>query len=202
MAVRAKNRHSLALRSFAALVVGAALGACSGAAPAPEWQGNASSALAAFQERYLSGDSKGAEVEFAFARAQLTATGRADLVARAEQIRCAAQVASLVFEPCKGFEALRADAGPEERAYADYLEGRVPRSSAAEPFPRLVAYGVQLRSASIAPEGIAAATDIASAQGWRRPLLAWLGVQLKRAQDAGDSETAARLKRRMELVSG
>jgi len=41
-----------------------------------------------------------------------------------------------------------------------------------------------------------------SSQGWRRPLLAWLGVQLKRAEQAGDSETAARLKRRMELVSG
>jgi hypothetical protein len=194
MAVRAKNRYTLALT--------AALAACSGAAPAPEWQGNAASALAAYQERYLAGDSKGAEVEFAFARSQLAATGRADLVARAELIRCAAQVASLVFEPCKGFEALRADAGAEERAYADYLEGRVPRSVAAEPFSRLVAYGVQLRATSITAEGIAAATDIASAQGWRRPLLAWLGVQLKRAQDAGDGETAARLKRRMELVSG
>ena len=194
MAVRAKTRHSLALS--------VSLAACSSPAPVPDWQGNASSSLAAFQERYLSGDSKSAESEFTYARSQLAATGRADLVARAELIRCAAQVASLVFEPCKGFEALRADAGPEERAYADYLEGRVPRSAANEPFPRLVAYGVQLRMASITPEGIAAATDIASAQGWRRPLLAWLGVQLKRAQDSGDSETAARLKRRMELVSG
>jgi len=194
MALRAQNRYSLALTLV--------LAACSSAAPGPEWQGNASSALAVFQERYLTGDSKGAETEFAYARSQLAATGRADLVARAELIRCAAQVASLVFEPCKGFEALRADAGPGERAYADYLEGRVPRPVAAEPFPRLVAYGVQMRTASVTPEGMAAATDIASAQGWRRPLLAWLGVQLKRAQDAGDSETAARLKRRMELVSG
>jgi hypothetical protein len=194
MALRAQNRYSLALML--------ALAACSGAAPAPEWQGNAATSLATFQNLYLSGDTKAAEIEFAYARSQLAATGRADLVARAELIRCAAQVASLVFEPCKGFEALRADAGAEERAYADYLEGRVPRAVAAEPFPRLVAYGVQLRTANIAPEGLAAATDIASAQGWRRPLLAWLGVQLKRAQDAGDSETAARLKRRMELVSG
>ena len=29
-----------------------------------------------------------------------------------------------------------------------------------------------------------------------------LGVQLKRAEAAGDSETATRLKRRIELVSG
>ena len=58
-------------------------------------------------------------------------------------------------------------------------------------------------------EGVLAGTsvatsvfDIASSQGWRRALLAWLGVQLKRAEQAGDSETAARLKRRIELVSG
>jgi len=196
MAFRTQKRHPLAL------IAAAALAGCSGPAPAPDWQGNAASSLAAFQEKYLSGDSKAAESEFAYARSQLTATGRADLVARAELIRCAAQVASLVFESCKGFEALRADAGPDERAYADYLEGRVPRAAGNEPFPRLVAYGVQLRTAAVTPEGIAAATDIASAQGWRRPLLAWLGVQLKRAQDSGDSETAARLKRRMELVSG
>ena len=194
MAVRAQIRHSLAVALIA--------GGCASAPPPPEWQANAAGSLQVFQARYLAGDAKGADDAFAFARSELAATGRPDLVARAELIRCAAQVASLVFEPCKGFEALRADAGPGERAYADYLEGRVPRPVAAEPFPRLVAYGVQMRTASVTPEGMAAATDIASAQGWRRPLLAWLGLQLKRAQDAGDSETAARLKRRMELVSG
>src|SRR5204862_5358941 len=109
---------------------------------------------------------------------------------------------SLVFEPCTGFEKLRADASAEERAYADYLEGRGAHAPGDEPLARLVAYAVQLRSANISPQGIAAAVDISSTQGWRRPLLAWLGVQLKRAQDAGDSETAARVKRRMELVSG
>jgi len=119
-------------------------------------------------------------------------------VARAELVRCAARVASLVLEPCSGFEALRDGAGREELAYADYLEGRVPRPSANEPFARLVAYAVQFRTGSIDPQGIATAVDIASSQAWRRPLLAWLGVQLKRAEQAGDSETAARLKRRID----
>lgn len=195
MAFRAQDRNSLAL---AALL----LAACSSAPPAPEWQVNAAGSLQVFQSRYLAGDTKGADDAFAFARSELAATGRADLVARAELIRCAAQVASLVFERCEGFERLRADAGPEERAYADYLEGRVPRAASSEPFSQLVSYGVQMRTTRITPPGIAAAVELSSAQGWRRPLLAWLGVQLKRAEAAGDSETAARLKRRMELVSG
>lgn len=195
MALRAQDRNSLAV---AALL----LAACSSSPPAPEWQGNAATALQVFQGRYLAGDAKGAEDAFALARSELTATGKAELVARAELIRCAAQVASLVFEPCAGFEALRADAGAEERAYAEYLEGRAPRGPSGEPFSQLVAFGVQMRTARITPQGIAAAVDISSAQGWRRPLLAWLGVQLKRAEAAGDNEAAARLKRRMELVSG
>jgi hypothetical protein len=35
----------------------------------------------------------------------------------------------------------------------------------------------------------------------RRPLLAWLGVQAKRADEAGDREAAVRLRRRMDLIS-
>jgi hypothetical protein len=199
MALRAKNGNPPAL---ALGLVALAVAACASRAPVPEWQGNAADALQAFESRYLAGDSKGAETEFQIARSALTATGRADLVARAELVRCAARVASLDFEPCSGFEALRDGAGPEEIAYAAYLEGRVARQAANEPLARLVAHGVQLRTARITPQDIGAAVDIASAQGWRRPLLAWLGVQLKRAEDAGDSETAARLKRRIDLVSG
>jgi hypothetical protein len=197
MALRAQNRNPAALAAAALLAA-----ACGGSPPAPEWQSNASDALQSFQQRYLTGDTKGADTEFIRARSELTATGRADLVARAELVRCAARVASLVLEPCSGFEALRDGARSEELAYAEYLEGRVPRSSSTDPLARLVAYGVQLRAGTISPQGIAAAVEIASSQGWRRPLLAWLGVQLKRAEQAGDSETAARLKRRIELVSG
>lgn len=195
MALSAKARYP------AALVLVLAAG-CGNNPPVPAWQQNAFDSMQVFQQLYLSGDTAGAESEFKRARSELTATGRADLVARAELVRCAAQVASLVFEPCKGFEMLRRDAGAEERAYAEYLEGRVARTSSSEPFSRLVAYGVQMRTASIDPQGIANAVEISSGLGWRRPLLAWLGVQLKRAEQAGDSETAARLKRRIELVSG
>lgn len=196
MAVPAKTRYQAAL-ALVALAAG-----CSNNPPVPEWQQNAFDSLQVFQQLYLRGDTQGAESEFKRARMELTSTGRTEVVARAELIRCAAQVASLVFEPCKAFEALAQDAGAEERAYAAYLEGRGPHSAANEPFSRLVAYGVQMRTTSIDPQGIANAVEISSSQGWRRPLLAWLAVQLKRAEQAGDSETAARLKRRMELVSG
>ncbi len=194
MAVPARLRNPLALIAL--------LAGCGGGPQAPDWQANAAQALQEFQRLYLTGNTRSAEVEFTRARSELAGTGRADLVARAELVRCAVRAASLEFDECAGFEALRDGAAPDETAYADYLRGKGRGRVTEEPLSRLVAHAVQLRTGAITPAGIAAAVDIASAQGWRRPLLAWLGVQLKRAQDAGDSETAARLRRRMELISG
>ncbi|HUQ25431.1 MAG TPA: hypothetical protein VM140_07155 [Burkholderiales bacterium] len=177
------------------------MAACSGSPPAPQWQLDSAQAMASFQRAYLTGDSARAEAEFGAARSELASTGRADLVARAELVRCAARSASLEFDDCPGFEALRDGAGDAERRYADYLAGKGRHSSSDDPLSRLVAASVQLRTGGIDPAGIARAVEIASAQGWRRPLLAWLGVQLKRAEAAGDGETAARIRRRMALVS-
>ncbi|NML85185.1 MAG: hypothetical protein HHJ19_05910, partial [Polaromonas sp.] len=36
----------------------------------------------------------------------------------------------------------------------------------------------------------------------RSPLLAWLGVQAQRAEQGGDLEEAARLRRRIEMTQG
>src|SRR5207344_899761 len=97
----------------------------------------------------------------------------------------------VVFDDCPGFEALRGEAGAEELAYAEFLAGRKERQGAAsadDPVSRLVATGVKLRQAQVTPSEIATAVEISSAQGWRRPLLAWLGVQAKRAEAAGDAQ--------------
>ena len=65
---------------------------------------------------------------------------------------------------------------------------------------RLVAAGVLFRMGRLMPAGIAAATDTASANGWRRPLLAWLGVEAARADAAGDRDAAARIRRRIGVL--
>lgn len=201
MAVPARFRNSPALSAALAGMVLVA-SACGGGQQPLDWQLNAAQGLQSFQRHYFAGDTATAEAEFKAARNELTRTGRADLVARAELVRCAARTASLEFDDCPGFEALRYGARPEELAYADYLAGRGRHSAADDPLSRLVAAGVSLKSGSIDPAGIGAAVEVASAQGWRRPLLAWLGVQEKRAAAAGDSETAARIRRRIELISG
>lgn len=201
------------------LALAASLSACSSTPPAPSWQANAYSSLGAFSDAYLKGDSASASAEFAHARAETASTGRPEMVARAELVRCATRVASLEFDDCPGFKALEQDVGAAERAYAAYLEGKpvdvalLPEAQRAvaagkgglaamvDPMARLVAAGVLFETGKATPADIATATDTASAQGWRRPLLMWLGVALKRAQAAGDSDGAARIQRRIDLAS-
>jgi hypothetical protein len=172
---------------------------------------------------YLEGNTRVEVMEFGRARSELSSTGRADLMARAELLRCASRVASLVLEPCAGFEPLLPDAPAAERAYADYLEGRLQpqdiallpasqRAAAAvgadvgavkgiaDPLSQLVAAAVIFRSGRASPALLQQAVDTASSQGWRRPLLAWLGVQLQVAEKGGDADAAARLRRRIALT--
>ena len=80
---------------------------------------------------YLEGNSRVEAVELARARSEISSTGRIDLMARAELRHCASHVASLVFEPCAGFEKLRQDAAPAERTYADYLAARLQAADSA-----------------------------------------------------------------------
>lgn len=175
--------------------------ACGSGPVPPDWESNAYGALNAFQQLYLRGDSRGAEAEFKRARAELSSTGNAALVARAELVRCAMRTASLEFDNCPEFEKLRADAGTEEQAYADFLLGKNERKGTDDPISRLVDLGVQFKAGRATPESIASAVNISSAQGWRRPLLAWLGVQEKRAESAGDAAALESIRRRIALVS-
>ena len=72
----------------------------------------------------------------------------------------------------------------------------------ADPLARLVAAGAQFKASRITPAGIALAVDTASNQGWRRPLLAWLGVQAQRAEAEDDTAAQAAIERRRKLAGG
>jgi hypothetical protein len=210
------------LASVAAIVT--LLAGCASGPPPPDWEIEAHGALDAYARHALEGNRRLAERDFARARAAVARTGRADLLARVALTRCALRVASLEYEPCAGFDALRADAPAAERTYADFLAGRwaqvdpgllpeayrpvlaageAPEAALAaieDPRARLIAAGALFRVGRLSPAGIALARETASAQGWRRPLLAWLNVEIQRAQAAGDVAQANRLKRSVERI--
>jgi hypothetical protein len=216
-----------------------ALSGCGSSPAVPDWQLDAHGALEQATQATLRGEQREADAAFARARKSISSSGRIDLLARAELTRCAAWLASLQPPPsgagvaaqlgsCPGFEPLREDAGEAERAYADFLAGRLSPARAAslppsqqaawrvrsdtqqreaairaieDPLSRLVATAAALRDAMLPPGLAEMAVQTASTQGWRRPLLAWLGVQRARAEAAGDTDTAAALARRMAWVA-
>lgn len=205
----------------ALLLTAALLAGCASQPAPPDWQANAKGALDAAVDDWLKGHTAAAEAEFREARGETAATGRADRVLQVELVRCAAQAASLVFEDCPGYAALAPDATPAQRAYADYLEGRwqgldaalLPEQhravlasgevkQVADPLARLVAAGALFKAGRMTPQGIELALSTASDQGWRRPLLAWLGVQARRLEAAGDTAGLALVRRRIALASG
>lgn len=234
----AKTR-TRASTTLATAIVTLLLGACA-STPPPDWQGNTSSALNSYTAAYLEGNTRVADAEFARAKSEIARTGKPELMAKIELLRCAAHMASLVLEPCTAYQALAADALPPEQTYADFLAGRwatldlalLPehyrglvaqsRQNAAQPsatwqpsntassasqlsqikdpLAQLLAASLLLKKELLTPADIGLAIDSASNQGWRRPLLAWLGIQHQRAQAAGDTAAAASLQRRIDLV--
>ena len=219
----------MTLRSLKLLALSVAMASCSSGPAPPAWQADARQAIEDAPAAYLEGDSAAEARHFARARGEIARTGRPALMARAELMRCAAHAASLVFEPCTGYEALASDAEPAEKAYAAWLSGKAgtqelallpenqrPLASAGsdaasalaalqkepQPLSRLLAAALMLQAGRASPAIAALAVDTASEQGWRRPLLAWLQVQRERARQAGDEAEAARLQRRIDLVLG
>lgn len=207
-------------RSLAAALV-LLLTACAGGPVQPDWQNDAHQSLNSFSAAYLSGNTRLAEAEFQRARSELARTGRLDLVARAELVRCGVQVASLELDTCPGFAALAVDAGKAERGYADFLQGKAVApsllpaqyralagkgkmvlSTIDSPLSRLISAGVLFRRGDLDTTNIAIAVETASSQGWRRALLAWLEIQARQAESQGDQNTAAQARRRAELAGG
>jgi hypothetical protein len=202
------------------------LAGCGNNPPVPDWQMNAKNGIDRATAAYMEGNTRVEAAEFKRAREALASTGKVDLIIRAELTRCAARVASLVFGDCLDYDKLAPDASPADRAYAAYLAGRagaadialLPQQhqaaaaavndaaaasavhAIADPLSKLVAAGAAFEAGKGSPPLVAEAVDTASAQGWRRPLLAWLGVQALLAEQAGDTAEVQRIRRRIALA--
>jgi hypothetical protein len=212
--------------ALCAALSAALLAACASGPRVPDWQLNAAGATERGSSAYLEGKTAVAQREFALARSQVDSTGLPEHAIRVELLRCAVSVAALVFEECTGFTPLLPDTTAADQAYARYLAGSATPADAAllpepqravasaagdvaaakaaaaigDPLSRLVAAGALLRANRATPEVVTMAINTASSQGWRRAVLAWLNVELQRAEQAGDMVEAARLRRRIKLA--
>ncbi len=204
-------------------ILASGLAACAGGPTAPEWQANTHQALAGHTRAYLAGRDRIAAQELALARREVARTGDATALARVELTACALKFASLAGGDCPAFAPLAGDADAASSAYAAYLAGRWPeadpallpptqaevvrgRMSAeelaaiADPVSQLVAAAALLGAGRLSPAGIAIAIETAAAQGWARPLAAWLTLDRERLRAAGDEAGAAARQRRIDRV--
>lgn len=208
------------------LVLAAALSAACSHPTVPEWEERAHEGFEQYQRSYFAGD-RTADRDFRKAADALATTGKPELRARGELIGCALATAALDFERCNAWQSLQADADQADRAYGALLSGRfsgldakalpaqygalakatdaVARNDALkrieDPLSRLIGAGAVFRAGDLSPEGVALAVDTASEQGWRRPLLAWLGAQAGLAEAAGDTAALARIRKRIDVVA-
>ncbi len=207
------------------LILSMLLGACAGQS-APDWQYEAKAAVERYTQHYLAGDVKLAQTSFFQARAAVAATGDVAAVGHIELVRCGLHSAALDFAPCTGYTELAAiRTTPADSAYARFISadwhgmetkllpaqyvalvGAASQPQAvinraivviSDPVSRLVASGLMVKRGTFDATTLQNAVDTASAQGWRRPLLTYLGLQAKLG---GDAATLAAIQARIRLV--
>jgi len=212
------------LLALASLILLAACG--SGGPPPPDWKTDSADLIERYQKHALLGDNTLAERYFQQAVAATGGAGRVDETARLWLVRCATRRAMLIDDPCAEYADLaRIAPNAADQAYYQFVtlqwEGldaallprqhqdllRAPHGRRGEalgkiddPLARLLDASLLVMRQEANATTLALATETASAQGWRQPLLTYLKLQQKQAAAQGNATELARLQQRIQLV--
>jgi hypothetical protein len=213
-----------ALLAVASLILLSACG--SGGPPPPDWKTDASDLIERYQKHALLGENTLAERYFQQA---ITATGGAGRVAdtaRLWLVRCATRRAMLIDDACTEYaELARIEPDAADDAYYQFLTLRWEATNIAllpqqhqewasapagarrtllaqidDPLARLLDASLLVMRQEADADTLTLATETASAQGWRQPLLTYLKLQEKQAKTQNNAAELARLTRRIQLV--
>jgi hypothetical protein len=215
------------MKSLLALACLILLAACgSGGPPPPDWKTDSSDLIVRYQKYALQGDNTLAERYFQQAVSATGGAGRVAETARLWLVRCATRRAMLIDDPCAEYADLaRVAPDPSDQAYYRFVslqwEGldvsrlppqhqdllRAPPGRRAEilgriddPLARLLDASLLVMRREADATTLALATETASSQGWRQPLLTFLKLQQKQAAAQGNAAELARLDQRIQLV--
>lgn len=210
--------------------LGLLLAACSSQPPAASWAMEAQSASERAVKAYLKGETRVAQVEWRKAFTEVAATGSPSQMAQLGLLQCAAQTAALEWTDCPTYQRYAQGAAPAQQAYARYLQAQhsaadvalLPQAQQAmaaqllargagggaevtlpsdgEPLSQLTAAGVAVRAGVIGRSQVHQAAQVASAQGWRRAVMAWLLVAQRLAQAQGDAAGVQALELRLQVL--
>lgn len=215
---------SQSLLALAGLLMLAACG--SGGPPPPDWKSDAADLIERYQKHALLGENSLAERYFQQAVAATGGAGRVAETAHLWLVHCATRRAMLIDDGCTEYAEL-ASIAPDaaDQAYYRFLTlhwdaldvallparhrdlVRAPAGKrnetlnlVADPLARLLDASLLVMRQEADAATLALATETASSQGWRQPLLTYLKLQQEQATARGDAAELAQLARRIKLV--
>jgi hypothetical protein len=204
-----------------------ALTACgSGAPPQPDWKIDSTDLIERYRKHALLGENTLAERYFQQAIAATGGAGRIAETARLWLVRCATRRAMLIDDACSEYAELAGHApSPADQAYYQFVmlnwenldAGLLPaqhrdlvRAPAnhrhealgqiKDPLARLLDASLLVMRKEARSDTLILATDTASEQGWRQPLLTYLTLRHEQAIAQGNTAEQNRLARRIQLV--
>jgi predicted small lipoprotein YifL len=212
------------LLALASLLLLAACG--SGGPPPPDWKTDSADLIERYQKHALLGENTLAERYFQQAVGATGGAGRVAETARLWLVRCATRRAMLIDDACAEYAELAAVApDAADQAYYRFLtlrwEGlevallpdqhrdlvRAPAGKRhdvlariGDPLARLLDASLLVMRQEADAATLALATETASEQGWRQPLLTYLKLRHQQAAAQGNAAEQARLARRIQLV--
>ena len=215
------------MKSLLAIVCLFMLTACgSGGPPPPDWKTDSADLIERYKKHALLGENSLAERYFQQA---ITATGGAGRVADTAHlwlVRCATRRAMLIDDACTEYADLaKIEPNTADHAYYQFVTlhweaidvtqlpsqhrdlirapaGKRPEtlSHIADPLARLLDASLLVMRQEADAATLSLATETASSQGWRQPLLTYLRIQEKQAAAQGNAAEQDQLARRIELV--
>ena len=202
------------------------LAGCGGKTPPPDWKVDSSDLIERYQKHELRGENILADRSFQQAVHAAGSAGQVAETARLWLVRCAVRRASLDDDDCSEYvELAKFGTTEEDRAYYQFITldwsgvdaSRLPKHYAAlvagaadkrhaqvegidAPLSRLLAASLVVRRGEADDALLSLATETASAEGWKRPLLVYLKLAEKRASERQDADALAAIQARIRLV--
>ena len=212
------------------IAVGVLIIGC-GSKRAPEWTKAAFNQLEDYKKNYLMGKEQMAERHFGHAIDEIKKSGDLDMLATAYLTKNAVQVAVLEMIDDREFLRIDATYPlPQHRSFHKFLKGEMdvvdvellPGQYRAffrafqsgriddamddivkmeEPLSRLIATGLVVHKNQHDERCLKVAIDTASRNGWKKALLAYLEKLQSFYESKMDSEKAATIRKKIELIS-
>lgn len=212
------------LLAFAALILLTACG--SGGPPPPDWKTDSADLIERYKKYALLGDNTLAERYFQQAVIATGGAGRVADTARLWLVRCATRRAMLIDDACTEYADLaRIEPDAADQAYYQFITlrweavdvARLPTQHRAlvtapagkrnevlaqisDPLARLLDASLLVMRQESDAATLVLATETASSQGWRQPLLTYLKLQEEQAASQGNAADLDRLRQRIRLV--